>query len=203
MNYQRQIVYVLSNPAMPGLVKIGRTSCLQSRLSSLNCSTAIPMPFECTYAAIVDDAIYVERQVHTIFAMFRVSGRREFFRVNPASVIAAIELVEVENITPMEGDAIPESPENVVKLTTRMEGAFTRDQAERDLMELLKDDNSLPGMTALVERWRVTKGCVSKWVDLFCEKGLIERVLVGRHVMLFKAGASTNENGQQVSQPAV
>ena len=41
------IVYVLTNPAMPGIVKIGRTqSDLGSRLSQLY-STGVPVPFEC------------------------------------------------------------------------------------------------------------------------------------------------------------
>lgn len=41
------IVYVLSNPAMPGLVKIGKTTrgSVDARLSELY-STGVPVPFE-------------------------------------------------------------------------------------------------------------------------------------------------------------
>ena len=50
------IVYVLSNPAMPGLVKIGRTSRdrLQSRMDELH-GTGVPLPFCCECAVEVED----------------------------------------------------------------------------------------------------------------------------------------------------
>lgn len=188
-----QIIYVLSNEAMPGLVKIGRTCGLESRMSALNNNTAVPMPFVCTYAATVEDAIYVERQIHTIFAAFRISGRREFFRVNPASVIAAIELVEIENITP--GEQLPSAS------TEPTRGAFSRDAAENDIVSMLSEENSIPGPTALVQRWGVGKSCVSKWLDLFCDKGLIERMPVGRHVMLVKAGSTFSKLRQNETGP--
>ena len=46
------IVYVLINEAMPGYVKIGRTSNVTQRLNNLDW-TNIPLPFECFYAARV------------------------------------------------------------------------------------------------------------------------------------------------------
>ena len=46
-NSDMGIVYVLTNPAMPGIVKIGKThASLGSRLSQLY-STGVPVPFEC------------------------------------------------------------------------------------------------------------------------------------------------------------
>ena len=45
------IVYVLTNPAIPGMVKIGKTSRgMNARLNELY-STGVPLPFECAYAA--------------------------------------------------------------------------------------------------------------------------------------------------------
>ena len=43
------IVYILSNPSLPGLVKIGQTVNLQQRLSNLF-NTSVPTPFKCVYA---------------------------------------------------------------------------------------------------------------------------------------------------------
>ncbi len=57
-----EIVYVLINAAMPGYVKIGRTSNVAQRLSNLDW-TNIPVPFECFYAARVADARFVEGQL--------------------------------------------------------------------------------------------------------------------------------------------
>ena len=51
------IVYVLTNPAMPGLVKIGKTSrgSIDVRLNELY-STGVPVPFECAFAGKVEAA---------------------------------------------------------------------------------------------------------------------------------------------------
>jgi len=48
------IVYVLSNEAMPGLIKIGLTKRdeLEARLNELY-STGVPLPFTCEYACRV------------------------------------------------------------------------------------------------------------------------------------------------------
>lgn len=55
------IVYVLTNPAMPGLVKIGKTArgSVDARLVELY-STGVPVPFECPFAARVSDEAKVE-----------------------------------------------------------------------------------------------------------------------------------------------
>ncbi|MBR0794010.1 GIY-YIG nuclease family protein [Bradyrhizobium jicamae] len=46
-----EIVYLLTNEAMPGLVKIGRTNGeLASRIRGLY-STGVPLPFELFYGA--------------------------------------------------------------------------------------------------------------------------------------------------------
>lgn len=46
------IVYVLKNPAMPGLVKIGITTRAEVhiRMTELY-TTGVPLPFECSFAA--------------------------------------------------------------------------------------------------------------------------------------------------------
>lgn len=49
------IVYILQNDSMPGLVKIGRTSSnLEDRIRQLD-TTGVPLPFRCFYAAEVKD----------------------------------------------------------------------------------------------------------------------------------------------------
>lgn len=60
------IVYVLANPAMPGLVKIGRTSSDDTalRLSQLY-TTGVPVPFELKFACRVQNPEEVELALHT------------------------------------------------------------------------------------------------------------------------------------------
>lgn len=81
----RGAVYILSNPAMPGLVKIGRVETVQrlkSRMSGLY-TTGVPVPFVCEFAMQVDDAREWEQRLHRLFKKARVKTNREFFEVDP------------------------------------------------------------------------------------------------------------------------
>lgn len=95
-----EIVYILINEAMPGYTKIGRTSNLEQRLRSLDNTTA-PLPFECFHAATVPDATFVERQLFEAFGEHRVRSSREYFRVSPERVAAALRLAQIEDVTPV------------------------------------------------------------------------------------------------------
>lgn len=62
-----EIVYVLTNEAMPGYVKIGKTSSsLEQRIRELSSSTSVPIPFTCFYACTVKDMTFVEHQLHVV-----------------------------------------------------------------------------------------------------------------------------------------
>lgn len=95
----KEIVYVLINEAMPGYVKIGRTTNLEQRIRSLD-TTSIPLPFECFYACTVEKADFVEKQLHDAFLDHRIRSSREFFQLSPDRVVSALKLAEIENITP-------------------------------------------------------------------------------------------------------
>lgn len=96
-----EIIYILTNEAMSGYVKIGRTNNnLEQRVRDLSASTSIPLPFTVFYACTVKDAQFVEHQLHDAFDDNRVNPKREFFRVAPERVVAALKLAEIENITP-------------------------------------------------------------------------------------------------------
>ena len=94
-----EIIYLLTNPSMPDLVKVGRTSNLEERMRSLyNSST--PVPFECFYACEVEDGVEAERRIHNAFGDNRVNQKREFFRINPERIREVLKLIEKKDITP-------------------------------------------------------------------------------------------------------
>ena len=95
------IVYVLTNPSIPDIVKIGMTTDLTTRMRSLY-NSSVPVPFECYFACTVEDANYAERQIHDAFDDFRVNPNREFFRVNPERIVSILDMVMIEDVTPKE-----------------------------------------------------------------------------------------------------
>ena len=94
------IVYVLTNQAMPGLVKIGMTddSDTAPRLGQLF-GTGVPLPFEVAYACRVDNALEVERSLHAAFAPQRINAKREFFRIDPGQPTAILRLLHRPDAT--------------------------------------------------------------------------------------------------------
>ncbi|QRX83587.1 GIY-YIG nuclease family protein [Glaciimonas sp. PAMC28666] len=96
----KQIVYVLTNPAMVGLVKIGKTSQFEvkERMKQLY-GTGVPVPFDCAFACQVKDASEVEKALHFAFGNTRLNPSREFFKIEPERVIAVLKLLKVDDIT--------------------------------------------------------------------------------------------------------
>ena len=71
-------VYVLTNPAMPNMVKIGKTTRdVELRLADLY-STGVPLPFECEYAAKVKDVDKTEKAFHTAFHRIELILKENF-----------------------------------------------------------------------------------------------------------------------------
>lgn len=95
-----KIIYVLTNPAMPSLVKIGKTTQLEvdERMKQLY-STGVPVPFDCVFACQVKDAHEVEKALHFAFGNARINPNREFFKIEAERVIAVLKLLKVDDIT--------------------------------------------------------------------------------------------------------
>jgi|1048.fasta_scaffold15708_2 hypothetical protein len=96
------IIYILTNPIMPGIIKIGKTTQedVKVRMAQLY-ATGVPLPFECEYAAKVNNIDEVERALHTAFGPDRVNPRREFFEIEAIQAITIIKLLEIENVSPL------------------------------------------------------------------------------------------------------
>ena len=85
-----EYIYILSNPSMPNLIKVGKTTKHPSKRMSELHSTGVPTPFELEFSAMVDNCGFSELAAHRALANYRVTGKREFFRI---SVKKAIELI--------------------------------------------------------------------------------------------------------------
>ena len=97
------IVYVLTNPAMPGIVKIGMTGQaeVQTRMGELY-STGVPLPFDCVIAREIEgiDAGELERALHTAFDPHRINPSREFFQLEPEQVEVLLGVIPGKDVTP-------------------------------------------------------------------------------------------------------
>ena len=123
------IVYVLTNEAMPGLVKIGMTTRaeISIRMSEL-WTTGIPVPFECAFAGKVLDARKVEKAFHIAFAPDRINPSREFFKIDPIQAITLLELMCSENLTPQlnkELDKVDEASKEAGKQLRKKRPRFS------------------------------------------------------------------------------
>ena len=85
-------VYILVNPALPGMVKVGLTTRTPTqRAGELTSSSGVPLPFVVAWARAVSDCASVEASVHRMLDDRRVSGKREFFRVDVNTARQVIE----------------------------------------------------------------------------------------------------------------
>ena len=81
MNTRNGYVYILSNPSMPGLLKIGRSiHGGRSRAKDIY-QTGVPTPFKLEFEIYAEDCVECEMLVHEELCNERVSESREFFRV--------------------------------------------------------------------------------------------------------------------------
>ena len=103
------IVYLLTNPVMPGLVKIGMTTQedIDKRMKELY-TTGVPVPFECQFACKVKkgDCAKIEKALHTAFAPQRINANREFFRIQVEQAKAILELFHHTDVTEEVSDEI-------------------------------------------------------------------------------------------------
>jgi hypothetical protein len=83
-------VYILSNPSMPDIVKIGMSSRGGEKRAVELHNTGTPTPFKLEFEIYVDDCRELEGLIHERFQDNRVSNGREFFRVDVSAAIEAI-----------------------------------------------------------------------------------------------------------------
>ena len=77
-------VYILTNPSMPGLVKIGRTSRDVGLRAAELWQTGVPTKFEVYASEKTSDCVQLEAYVHGDLRKRRLSKSREFFAIDPS-----------------------------------------------------------------------------------------------------------------------
>ena len=94
-------LYLLVNPSMEGLVKIGKTTRNpRERAKELGVATGVPTPFILVFDVYVDDCHRAEEYVHTRLGKNRVSSKREFFQVPTNDAIKV--LLEAQRFVSMD-----------------------------------------------------------------------------------------------------
>lgn len=100
VNYREQHsragwLYIISTPAMPGMIKAGCTRRLDplQRIAELS-SASVPFPFICHAVVFADDVFDIETKIHNYFNDKRVNKEnlhKEFFYVTPEEAINVLK----------------------------------------------------------------------------------------------------------------
>lgn len=143
------IVYLLTNPAMEGYVKIGKTGGnsiqdVKNRMKTLD-STGVPRAFNCEYAAVVENYEEVEKALHVAFGENRVRPKREFFEgIAPFRIKAVLKLHAKEDVTPNPADTTEDTDEEEIERPPRAENfKFTMAKVPRGETLEWADDTSI------------------------------------------------------------
>ena len=159
------IVYVLTNLAMPGMVKIGMTdrADVQRRMSELY-STGVPLPFECSMAIQVEgrQALDIENALHAAFDPYRVNPSREFFRIESEQAEAILQVLPGIDVTPQireQDTGIPEEDREAALQYTRRQSRTSEEEFFASLNEngrrLYERVLALGNMGNMLVKWGV------------------------------------------------
>jgi hypothetical protein len=124
-------VYVLTNRAMPGLVKLGFTTRSPAeRAQELSASTGVPAPFKVASAVFVRERVgLVERACHAQLKSKRVG--KEFFKIRPAVATETIQRVYAEISPKWAAEQSAALQERAEELARRREQAISELRAKR------------------------------------------------------------------------
>ncbi len=91
VNPRLGFLYVLQNPHMPGIVKIGATRQHPlTRVKELSAPTGVPGEYKLAYYRSFGDCFIAESLTHEHYALRRINESREFFEVHVDEVIAFV-----------------------------------------------------------------------------------------------------------------
>ena len=103
------VIYVPTNEAMPGLVKIGITGSDPSSRADQLYTTGVPVPFTVEFAGEVPNPRPVEQALHNAFRDHRINPKREFFEIEPDQPIEMLRAFGVVDVTATVSEEIESS----------------------------------------------------------------------------------------------
>jgi len=105
-------VYCLSNPSMPGLLKVGITERTPEERAKELSTTGVPTPFVIEFAKRVKNPAQKESTLHALLEKYaeRTNARREFFRTTPEIVKQFFDLMDDLDGTVTDFSPVTEPP---------------------------------------------------------------------------------------------
>lgn len=101
-------VYILSNPRMPGLLKIGKTvRSVEGRANELF-QTGVPAPFKVEHSVLSPDCDWLEAEMHRHFQAERTDPGREFFELEILSASNALCSLLFEQVSELVREFLPD-----------------------------------------------------------------------------------------------
>ena len=111
-------VYFFSNPAMPGLLKIGFTRRpVIERIKKLSSHTGVPSEFNCVALIATDSPENLEKYIHDTLADYH--SEKEFYQIDLWNAVAKIaESFDGENIfeSNFKSNKVATSRENLLSV---------------------------------------------------------------------------------------
>ena len=141
-----EFVYILTNPTIPDLVKIGRTKNLEERMRSLSSHSGVPVPFQCFYCCEVNDGNEVEKRLHFGLGDHRINPKREFFRINPERVKVLLEGWSIRDVTPSSDIVDSQEEQDSLNRETSRRPVFTFQMVDIPIgseLTFLKDETKV------------------------------------------------------------
>jgi hypothetical protein len=92
-------VYILTNPAMPGVVKIGRTTSTPEARAAQLYQTGVPTPFEVVHSVVSPNCQELEALAHQSLSDKRLSSAREFFECESSLAIGVLNFCLEEQLS--------------------------------------------------------------------------------------------------------
>lgn len=97
-------VYVLSNPSMPGVVKVGRSIHGGSSRAASLYGTGVPAAFVLEFEIYTKDHEWLEFEAHKSLRFNRANPDREFFKCPPSDAIEEIVAIYMERLCSSKTD---------------------------------------------------------------------------------------------------